>query len=96
MVQLSIHPLEELFKGSRKTLRVLRVLLLANAPLSKYAIEVRAAVYGSGPLLKRLVKLGVVRTLTGPVTRYTINYEHPLVKAVERLMKDARYLETGS
>jgi len=86
------HPLEELFKGSRKTLRVLRALLVAREPLTKYALENRAAVYDAGPLLDRLAKIGVVKVIDGKPRRYTVDPSNPLVKAVEKLMRETGYM----
>jgi|YelNatPaOPRAMG01_1025707.scaffolds.fasta_scaffold26229_4 hypothetical protein len=86
------HPLEELFRGSRKTLRVLRVLLTAREPLTKYAIENRAAVYDAGPLLDRLARIGVVKVVEGRPRRYSLDPSSPLVGAVEKLMRETGYL----
>jgi hypothetical protein len=86
------HPLEELFRGSRKTLRVLRVLLTAREPLTKYAIENRAAVYDAGPLLDRLARIGVVKVVEGRPRRYSLDPNSPLVEAVEKLMRETGYL----
>ena len=86
------HPLEELFRGSRKTLRVLRTLLAAGGPLTKYAVENEAAVYDAGPLLDRLARIGVVKVIDGKPRRYTVNLDNPLVRAVEKLMRETGYL----
>ncbi|MCS7104597.1 MAG: hypothetical protein NZ954_03425 [Thermofilaceae archaeon] len=87
------HPLEKLFRGSRKTLRVLRVLALAHKPMSKYSIEAQAAVYDTEKLLAHLVDIGVVKVIDGHIKRYTLNQENSVVNAVLRLMKDVGYLE---
>ncbi len=86
------HPLEELFRGSRKTLRVLRALLTAREPLTKYALENQAAVYDVGPLLDRLAKIGVVKVIDGKPRRYAVDPSNPLVKAVEKLMRETGYV----
>jgi len=86
------HPLEELFRGSRKTLRVLRALLTAREPLTKYALENQAAVYEVGPLLDRLAKIGVVKVIDGKPRRYAVDPSNPLVKAVEKLMRETGYV----
>lgn len=87
------HPLEKLFKGSRKTLRVLRVLALAQKPMSRYSIEAQAAVYDTERLLAHLVDIGVVKVFGGRTKRYALNQENSFVNAVLRLMKDVGYLE---
>lgn len=86
------HPLEELFRGSRKTLRVLKVLINAKAPLTKYAIEAQAALYDVETVLRRLERIGVVRALGERPRRYIINRESPLVQALEKMMKEVDYL----
>lgn len=86
------HPLEELFRGSRKVLRVLRVLLSEHVPLTKYAIEARAAVYDAGPLLNRLARIGVVKVVEGRPRRYLADKDNPLTRAVERLLRDTGYM----
>lgn len=86
------HPLEELFKGSRKTLRVLRVLLTAREPLTKYAVEARAAVYDAGPLLDRLARIGIVKVVESKPRRYAVDSNNPLVKALENLMRETGYM----
>lgn len=86
------HPLEELLRGSRKTLRVLRVLATAQAPLTKYAIESRAALYNAGAVLKRLERMGVVKALGERPKRYVLNRDNSLVLALERMMKEINYL----
>ncbi len=86
------HPLEELFRGSRKTLRILRALALAEAPLTKYGIESRAAVYDAGSALKRLERLGIVRSLDGKPKRYVLNRSNPLARALLDFLQEAGYL----
>jgi len=86
------HPIEEVFRGARKTLRILRVLILAGAPVTKYAIESQAAVYNAGTVLRRLEGLGVVKVLDGRPRRYLINRENPLVVAIEKFMKEVGYI----
>jgi hypothetical protein len=86
------HPLEELFRGSRKTLRVLCVLLTAQEPLTKYAIENRAAVYDAGPLLDRLARIGVIKVVEGRPRRYAVDPGNPLTRAVEKLMRETGYM----
>ncbi|MCD6357444.1 MAG: hypothetical protein J7L75_02575 [Thermoproteales archaeon] len=86
------HPLEELFRGSRKVLRILRLMLSdPSTPYTRYAIESHALVYDAGPVLERLVKLGVVRVVDEEPRRYLINLENPLVRAVERMMREVGY-----
>lgn len=86
------HLVEELFRGSRKTLRVLRVLMQAEAPLTKYAIEMRAAVYDASAVLAHLERINVVKSLEGKPKRYSLNRGNPLVVAVERFMKEIGYV----
>lgn len=84
--------LEELFKGCRKVLRVIRVLLQNKTPMTRYAIEVQAMVYDTKSLLERLEEIGVVRAVGGRPRRYVINSEHILVKALEKMMLEVGYL----
>ncbi|RLF04076.1 MAG: hypothetical protein DRK00_07505 [Thermoprotei archaeon] len=89
----AVHPLEELFRGSRKVLRVLRLFLLdPETPHTKYAVENRALVYDVEPVLKRLVALGVLRVVDEKPRRYVLNTGNPLVRAVERMMRDVGYI----
>lgn len=93
MVEWAGHPLEELFRGSRKVLRVLRLMLSnPSAPYTRYAIEYNALVYDAGPVLERLERLGVVRVVDEEPRRYVVNVENPLVRAVERMMREVGYL----
>ncbi|MEM2218475.1 MAG: hypothetical protein QXY49_00390 [Thermofilaceae archaeon] len=84
--------LEELFKGCRKALRVIRVLLQYKTPMTKYAIESQALVYDTRSLLKRLEEIGVIHIIDGRPRRYMINLEHPLVKSLEKMMLETGYL----
>ena len=86
------HIIEELFRGSRKTLRVLRVLMQAEAPLTKYAIESRAAVYDASAVLANLERINVVKSTEGRPKRYVLNRENPIVVAAEKFMKEIGYI----
>lgn len=86
------HPLEELFRGSRKTLRVLRVLLTSQVPLTKYAIESQAALYNAGAVLRRLERIGIVKVVGERPKRYVLNRDNLLVSAVEKMMREVNYL----
>lgn len=63
-----------------------------KTPMTKYAIEVQALVYDTRSLLKRLEAIGVIRIIDGRPRRYIINLEHPLVKALEKMMLETGYL----
>ncbi|MEM0023199.1 MAG: hypothetical protein QXG48_00675 [Thermofilaceae archaeon] len=89
---MELHPLEELFRGSRKTLRILRVLFTAQTPLTKYSIESQAALYNAGAVLKRLERIGVVKALGERPKRYVLNRSNQLVSAIEKMMREVNYI----
>ena len=62
--------------------------------MTKYYIEKESGVYDARPVLERLVRLGLVITLSGSEpTKYSLNPDHWFVKALERFMRDVGYLE---
>ena len=91
---MSASELEELLKGCRKVLRVLRVFMEHEGePLTRYRIEKEAAVYYSPTVLERLLKLGIIRIVGEEPTLYELNSEHRLVKALRRLFEEVGYLQ---
>jgi len=84
---------EELFKGCKKTLRILRLFIInPNKSFTKYKIEKEALVYDSEIILERLVKLGIVEILSDDPKLYRLKNEIPLVKALKTFLKEIGYL----
>ncbi|GEM_PF-2026049 len=81
----SLILLEELFPRSRKTLRVLAVLL-RGGEYTKYGLEKAAAVSKIDGVLARLVEMGVVVRTGDAPPRYRLAEDTPYRRLLERLL----------
>ncbi len=77
--------LEDLLPRSRKTLRVLYVLL-RGGEYTRYAIEKEAAVSHVDPILERLVALGVVEKTGDEPPLYRLASGTPYRGLIEKLL----------
>ena len=74
-------------------MRIFRALAESIEPLSKYVIEKRALVYDSEIVLRRLVKLGIVKTVESEVVKYELNRENSFTREFEPFLKSIGYLK---
>ena len=74
-------------------MRIFRALAESIEPLSKYVIEKRALVYDSEIVLRRLVKLGIVKTVESEVVKYELNRENSFTREFESFLKSIGYLK---
>jgi len=85
--------LEELFKGCRKTMRVLR-LFIQNPyeAYTKYRVEKEALVYDSEIILERLVKLGILKIVNKDPKLYKLVNDLSIVKALKAFFRETGYI----
>lgn len=75
------------------TLRVIKALLRAEGPVTKYWIEKESGVYDAGPILKRLARQGIVRVIADyNPPRYEIDRNNAFVKELARFLARVGYL----
>lgn len=83
----SLSLLEELLPRSRKTLRVLAVLL-RGGEYTRYSLEKEAAVSKIDRVLARLVDMGVVVRTGDDPPLYRLAEDTPYRRILERLLLD--------
>jgi len=92
---LSVHPLEVAL-GSVGTLRILRVLMSCNKPLTKYAIQKATGLKAVDVKrdLEKLISIGWVKVLKGPVApeKFLVNRDVEEVRVLEELFRASGYL----
>jgi len=92
---LSEHPIEVAL-GSIGRIRILRSLMLADKPMTRYALQ-KVTGLKSRDLKKdldKLASLGWIKVIRGPRApdKYVINRDLAEVKILEELFKTAGYL----
>lgn len=89
-----MHIIERILgKHHAATLRVLRALLLAKGPVTKYWVEKNSGVDDVNAILQRLIECGVVKVLSEYTPhRYEIDRNNPLVKELEVFLARIGYL----